>query len=160
MNDADRYRLHHGPSTTPRVRTGGTLRCEFRGAVIVTGLTDAPIRWPVGRRAGKGTRARTLVVYGRLADAIRRESNQAAFWWGVTAQTVTKWRKALGVEPTTEGTSRLRSAYAHEPAAVRARSKAHAKADDPERCAKIAASKRGRPRPRASSGRSGGRTWG
>jgi transposase-like protein len=39
------------------------------------------------------------------ADAIRRESNQAvAYWFGVSDQTVSKWRKALGVDMT--GTAR------------------------------------------------------
>jgi hypothetical protein len=57
----------------------------------------------VGQRQGKG--ARTLVVYGRLADAVRHESNQAvAYWWGVTPQTVTKWQN--GDRPCPSGGSR------------------------------------------------------
>ncbi len=79
---------------------------------------------------------------------MRRESAQAvAYWWGVTPQTVTRWRKALDVGPTTEGTHQLRSDYALEPAGTAARAKAHAKAADPERRAKIAAARRGKPRP-------------
>jgi hypothetical protein len=66
----------------------------------------------------------------------------------VTAQSVTKWRKAPGGGPVTEGTHRLKSENAMQPAIVAARAKAHAKARDPVRRAKIAAAKRGKPRPR------------
>jgi hypothetical protein len=65
----------------------------------------------------------------------------------VTGQTVTKWRKALDVSPTTEGTAHLRSEYSQEDAVVEGLRKAHAKARDPERRRKIAEAKRGKPRP-------------
>jgi hypothetical protein len=79
---------------------------------------------------------------------VRREAAQAvAFWWGITAQTVTKWRKALGVGATNEGTHRLHHDYFEEPWALEARAKGQAKAGDPVRRAKIAAAKRGKPRP-------------
>jgi hypothetical protein len=65
-------------------------------------------------------------------EAVRRESNIAvAHWWGVTGQTVTLWRKALDVAPTTEGTSGLRSEHAQTEAVVEGLMKAHAKARDP-----------------------------
>ena len=67
---------------------------------------------------------------------------------GITGQTVTKWRKALGVPETNEGTHRLRSEYTDEPWSIEARKKAHAKNGDPGRRAKIATAKRGKPRPR------------
>lgn len=55
------------------------------------------------------------MVFDALADAIRRESNQAVcHWFGVTAQTVSRWRNLLG-EKTTPGTSRLRREYCFEP---------------------------------------------
>jgi hypothetical protein len=116
-----------------------------RGEVTITGMTDAPIPWPIG----KGGRGRhSLVVYKGLARAVRRESEQAiCHWWGVRTTTVWKWRKALGIGPITEGTSRLYREYTKEPRAVEARAKAHAKARDPERCRKIAEAKRGKPRP-------------
>jgi hypothetical protein len=156
MTDTDRFRLLFGPYRLPRFRYGGTLRCELRGDLVVTGLTDAPVPCPVGRRPGRGGRGRSLVVCGDLARAVRRESAQAvAFHWGATAQTVTVWRRALGVGPTTEGKSRLRSGYAGEPWAQEARARAQARAGDPARRAKIAAAKRGRPRP-PHVGRPGG----
>jgi hypothetical protein len=94
-------------------------------------------------------RCPAIIVYGDLAKALKRESGQAvAYWWGVEQQTVWKWRKALGVVGVaTRGTSRLRSDYTKEPWAVEARAAAHAKAADPERREKIAAAKRGKPRP-------------
>jgi hypothetical protein len=79
---------------------------------------------------------------------VRRESAQAVgHWWEVCPETVWRWKKALGVGPTTEGTSRLHSAYSTGPWAVEALAKAQAKAGDPERRAKIAAAHRGKPRP-------------
>ena len=99
--------------------------------MCVVGLSAGPIPWPVGKRG----RGKALVLYGDLARAVRRESGVAvAHAWGVTAQTVTKWRRALGVPRATEGTSGLHRAYAAEPWAERARER-------------LAASRRGKPRP-------------
>jgi hypothetical protein len=84
-------------------------------------------------------------VYKGLAKAVRRESEVAvAHHWGVDEQTVGKWRKALGVGATTEGTSKLRSDYAQEPAVVAGLRKAQAKSGDPGRRAKLSAAMRGR----------------
>jgi hypothetical protein len=144
MDDAERFRLL-GKYRTPRFRIGRKVVCEVRGQVVITGMTDAPIPWPIA----KGGRGRhSLVVYKDLAEAIRRESNQAvAHWWGIDPQTVSKWRRLLGVERATEGTSRLHSDYTKEPWAVEAFAKAHSKVRDPERCRKIAESLRGKPKP-------------
>jgi hypothetical protein len=88
------------------------------------------------------------VLYADLARAVRRESAQAvAYWWGVGLTAVWKWRKALGVGPATEGTSRLHREGAHAPAVVQGLKKAQAKAQDPARRAKIAATLRGQPKP-------------
>ena len=146
MIDSDHYCLL-GTYRTPRVRLGRIVTCEARDCdAIVDGYSDARIPWPIGRR--RGTSARSLVVYGDLAEAVKRESNQAVcHWFGVTGQTVSKWRKALGVGLTNDGTHRLRSEYTAEPWAVEARATAHAKAGDPERRRKIAESKKGKPRP-------------
>jgi hypothetical protein len=92
MDEATRFRLL-GNYGTPRVRIGRIVRCQIRGEVKVVGFTDAPIPWP----QGKTRRHPAIIVYADLAKAIRRESEQAvAHWWGVDAQTVWKWRKALG----------------------------------------------------------------
>jgi hypothetical protein len=136
-----------GTYTTPKFKYGDAVMCEVRGEVLITGLTDAPIPWPVGKKPGG--RARTFVVYEGLAEAVRREAAAAiCAAWGVTPQTVTKWRKAMGVEQYTEGTTRLKSASASESEGVaKALEMAHLKDADPERRAKIAAAKRGKKRP-------------
>src|SRR5262249_34295628 len=121
------------------------------------------IPWPIGKRGrsrnslivfkdshrlqGLSSSSRTLIVFKDLAKAFRRESNQAvARWWGVTPQTVSKWRKALGVGFATEGTSQLHRETIEEPGdAMRALSAL--KARDPERRRKIAVARRGKPRP-------------
>jgi len=144
LNDAERFRLRFSPYRTPLFRNGARVNDLRVGRVRIAGISDARIPWPY-RKKGM---PKTLILYGDLAKAVRRESNQAvAFWWGVTPQTVTVWRKALDVPPTTAGTSKLRSAHFHEPWAKRAQQKAWAKARDPERRAKIAAARRGEPRP-------------
>jgi hypothetical protein len=61
---------------------------------------------------------------------------------------VSKLRKALAVPQSNEGTNRLLVAKNLTPQMDRARQKAWAKARDPERRAKIAASMRGKKRPR------------
>jgi hypothetical protein len=143
MDDAQRFRLL-GKYRAPRFRYGRKVLCEVRGEVVITGLTDAPIPWPLGKR-GRGRHS--LVVYKVLAKAIRRESNQAvARWWGVDVQTVSKWRRLLGVGIATEGTSRLhRETIEEHGEAMRALGVQ--KARDPARRRKIAAAKRGKPRP-------------
>src|SRR5687767_5786843 len=147
MNAADRFRLL-GTYTTPRVRLGTVLSCEHRdGDVVVVGYSDGKIPWTVGRRRDGGGRG--LVLYGLLVEAVRRESLVAVcHWFGVSRQTASRWRKALGVGFSTEGTFRLKSDYNQEPWAHAARKKAWAKARDPDRCRKIAQARRGKPRPK------------
>jgi hypothetical protein len=144
MEDTERFRLL-GKYRTPRFRTGQKVRCQVRGKLVITGMTDAPIPWPIA----KGGRGRhSLVVYKGLARAVRRESEQGiCYWWGVKTTTVWKWRKALGVPIATPGTSRLHSKCNKEQWAVAAPAKAQSKAGDPERRRKIAEARRGKPRP-------------
>jgi hypothetical protein len=145
MRQSDRFKLRYGPYRTPRFRYGSVVKCRVRGDVIIVGITNGRIPWPMGRKPGRGSRG--PVVYGDLLKALRQESGVAiCHWWGVTGQTVSYWRKALGIGPHTKGSRALRSAYWKEPWARDAVKKAWAKARDPERCAKIAAAKRGKPR--------------
>jgi hypothetical protein len=144
MEDAERFRLL-GKYRTPRFRIGRTVFCEVRGEMVITGMTDALIPWPVGK---KGRGRHSLIVFKDLAKAVRRESNQAvAHWWSVDQLTVTKWRKTLSVGIVTAGTHRLFCDYKKEPWAIEALAKAQSKARDPERRRKIAEARRGKPRP-------------
>jgi hypothetical protein len=71
--------------------------CDMRGQVEIVGLSSCRIPWPVGMRG----RATPLVLCGALAKAVRREATVAvAYWWGISARTVTLWRRAFGVGPT------------------------------------------------------------
>ncbi|HEV3146317.1 MAG TPA: hypothetical protein VGZ47_20690 [Gemmataceae bacterium] len=146
MTNADRFKFLFGPYL-PRFRYGDVVMDEGRDFdAIIVDITNARIPWPIGKR--KGGRDRSLLVYGGLAEAIRHESNQAIYYWfGITGQTVTKWRKALEVGTLNEGTCRLKRDYFHEPWARKMRRKASANASDPKRCAKIAAARRGKLRP-------------
>lgn len=144
------HTLIAGPYQTPKVRIGRTVLVdEVRGLDVVVGLTEARIPWPVGKP--KGVRAKSMVVYGGLERAVRRESNHAVcHWWGVTPQTVTKWRKALGVPRDNEGSRRVWSIQSNGPIRTAARAKAHRKSRnarlDAPRRARISAATRGKDR--------------
>lgn len=141
---ADRFKLHRGPYKTPRFRIGQIVVDQIRGEVTIVGVTDGRIPWPIG----KTKRAKTLVMFRGLAKALRAESATAiCHWWGVTEQTVTKWRKALGVSPDTLGSRRLKSAYASHPDFQHVLDAAHATLKDPARGAKISAALKGKPIP-------------
>jgi hypothetical protein len=68
MDDTERFRLL-SKLRTPRFRIGQTVRCAIRGEVTISGINDAPILWPIGKRGRSG---RSLVVYKDLLKAIRR----------------------------------------------------------------------------------------
>jgi hypothetical protein len=101
MEDAERFRLL-GKYRTPRLRVGQRVRCLVRGEMVITGMTDAPIPWPVGKQ-DRGRRS--LIVFKDLAKAIRRESSQAiCHWWRVSPGVVCKWRWALRIGAISAGT--------------------------------------------------------
>jgi hypothetical protein len=75
MDDSERSRLL-GTYKTPRFRIGQKVLCQVRGKVVITGMTEALIPWPIA----KGGRGRhSLVVYKDLLKALRRESNHLDF---------------------------------------------------------------------------------
>ena len=142
-----RHQLRYGSYATPRFRYGSTVTDACRGEVVIVAISNGRIPWPLGRVKGNPNRA--LIVYGVLARAVRREANQAVcFWWGVTAQTVSKWRKALGVAEQTEGDRAVRAEHSRRNWA-KVGPKFHAKAQDPERRKKIASARTGKPRPKS-----------
>jgi hypothetical protein len=136
--------LRYGPYASPRFRLGSTVADSVRGDVVIVALSDTRIPWPLGRVNGNSNRA--LILCGDLARAVRRESAQAiASWWGMTAQTVSKWRKALGVVGPTDGERELRAELGRRNW-KRVGPKLMSKSQDPKRRAKIVAAKIGKPR--------------
>jgi hypothetical protein len=94
--------LIRGPYTSPGLTPGEVVTCEVRGKVKASGMSDAPIPWPVS--TGRGRR-RLPIVTGDLSRAIRTESVWAvAYHWGVSRRTACRWRESLGVERHNPGT--------------------------------------------------------
>jgi hypothetical protein len=92
MHDVDRVKLL-GRYRTPRFRYGDVVTCEMRSDMKIVGLSNARIPWPKGRT---GKRSQALILYGALANAVRRESAVAvAYWFGGGKFTVWRWRKAI-----------------------------------------------------------------
>ncbi len=100
----DRTHLLYGPYRPPKARRGDRLFCEILGTVKVGGHHNAPVMWPWIAKSGR----HTLVLCGDLVRAVRSESEIAvAHHFGVVNATVRKWRRALGVGRSTEGTRQL-----------------------------------------------------
>jgi hypothetical protein len=59
-----------GSYATPAVRYGDTVTCALRGEVTLVGLREAPIPWPVGRKAGQ--RVKALVPYAGPGGAAKQ----------------------------------------------------------------------------------------
>lgn len=110
LPDDQRLQLLHGPYTPPATRVGKPITCVLRGKANVCGWSNGPIPWPV-IRAGHGGKG-AYAVTPELARAVRCESSAAIMHqWGVGLVTVTRWRKALGVEQFNEGTRKLWSLW-------------------------------------------------
>ena len=141
LSKSTRVRLQFGPYETPPIKLGAVVMDEARGPVTIVGLSKAPIPWPVLHARNH----RTIVLYGALAAAVRRESAVAvAYWWGVSRSTVNKWRRALGVPPINEGTRQLLRGYVDTPIFRRKQRKAWAAEWTPERRERLAAANRGK----------------
>lgn len=130
---------------TPKFRYGAVVFDEVRGEVEIVGLSDAPIPWPIGKRK----QGKSLVVYQDLAKAVRSESNATVCeLWGITPQTVTKWRKALGVERINAGTSQRLSQNMTPAKKAKMQARLRPTYRNPERNEKIRQARLGQPRPR------------
>jgi hypothetical protein len=98
VTDSDRHRLLHGPYTPPPLQCGDRTFCLYRDAeAVVTGWTNARIRWPKCRalscRGGSG-----LLVTEELQRAVLSESAEAlTYWFGVGSHAVWSWRKAFDI---------------------------------------------------------------
>jgi hypothetical protein len=114
--------------------------------VRITGVSAAPIPWPIAQTL-PNSRARSLVLYGDLIEAVKRESAGAVMhFWGVKANTLWTWRKALNVGQYTEGTRKCKS-ESFLPHAARGSEAARPTWGSEERRAKISAARKGKPRP-------------
>src|SRR4051794_39889389 len=103
-------KLLFGPYRPPRCKLGQVVQCQVRGDVPVKRVSAGRIPWPV--TCGKARGRPSLIVFGGLAEAVRAEAAIAvAYWWGVSPQTVSVWRKALGVPQVNTGTARLYHVY-------------------------------------------------
>jgi hypothetical protein len=88
--------LRFGPYLKPRCRLGQTAQCLIRGEVRVSGVSNGPLRWPIGEKDGD----HELIVYRSLAQAVRFETREAiAAHWGVPIETVTRWQRVLQSTP-------------------------------------------------------------
>ena len=114
MKAKDRVQFRAGPYKSPSIPIGTIISCESRDTdVIVVDYSDAKIPWPIGRRPRLG--AKSLIVFGDLAEAVKQESCLAvAQWFGVSTQTVKVWHRNLGVPAVNTGTRALYSDYFFE----------------------------------------------
>ncbi|HEY1378576.1 MAG TPA: hypothetical protein VGF55_17380 [Gemmataceae bacterium] len=144
MTDADRFRLLFGTYCAPRWRYGRVVMDDLRGEVTIVGMTAGRIPWPVGKRGP----AKAPVVAAGLARALRAESAQAvAHWWGLSAQTVCLYRRALGVPRSTAGSRRLWQINCREVITPEVQARAVRAANTPEANARKGAAQRGKPLP-------------
>jgi hypothetical protein len=106
----DRVRLLYGRYRTPKLRRGDRAFClDLDCTVVITGLSDVPISWPLCRPLDNRMGQPTLLLADDLARAVRNASALAImYWWRVKDRLVTRWRNALEVTRTNKrGTQRL-----------------------------------------------------
>jgi len=131
-----------GAYAPPVVGPDRCLTCERLGMIEIDGFSNALIPWPVVKRGGTPS----LVLCGDLIEAVRRESVCAVVhWWGVSANTVRIWRRALGVPRMTEGTTNLHREAIPDRFNEETQEKARKAVQTPETRAKMSASRKGKP---------------
>jgi len=142
LSDKNRYKLLH-KYRAPNYQWGQRVYCYSRKRVVEVGrYSDGPIYWPCVKKTGR----KSLILCDDLVKAVKVESEIAvAHWWGVSVNTVWKWRKALGVGQITTGTNRLYKEYKPEKLTDEITEKGREKARSPESRQKIGDSKRGKP---------------
>jgi hypothetical protein len=103
MTKRQKTKLRFGPYQPPSTRPGRRLFCQIAGTVTVGGYSDGKTPWPYAKHPGH-----PLILCGALLRAVRREAAIAvAHHWGVCKGTVRRWRRALDVPPSNEGTHEL-----------------------------------------------------
>ena len=89
----------------------------------------------------------SFVVYGELVRALTHETN---YHWGMTGQTVSKWRRILGFTGETPSALAINSERFKGVVGRKARRAGKPTLSSPERAAKISAAKSGVPRSEAT----------
>lgn len=106
--------LMGGPYKTPACREGGWVMDEVHGLVQVNGFSEGRLSWPTRKRPLGGPRA--LALTEELVRAIRLESAVAvSYWWGISTNTVRKFRRLLHVPRNTPGTIARHGVVAEPP---------------------------------------------
>lgn len=135
-------KLLYGPYLAPRIKPGDTLFDERFGLVITRGYSGARIPWPERAKTGRTS----LILCGDLVEAVKRESAEAIrYFFGVGAGTVWAWRKALGVDRMTEGTTAVYRDIMPDKLPPDVTARARREAATPESIEKIRKSKLGKP---------------
>lgn len=99
----EKVRFVGGPYAPPNVRVGAWLKCELRGLLQVGGFSNALIPWPTAVKHRK-----QLIVCRDLVKALKTESRLAVcFHFGISLQMVSQYRRRLGIERLTAGSTRL-----------------------------------------------------
>jgi len=92
-----------GPYSRANGRVGAWLKCELRGLLQVGSFSNALIPWPTAVKHRK-----QLIVCGDLVRALKTESCLAVcFHFGILPQMVSEYRRRLGIERLTAGSTRL-----------------------------------------------------
>lgn len=103
IEQEEKVRFVGGPYAPPLVPIGGWLKCQIRGMVQVGGYTNALIPWPVAVK-----HPRQMILCGDLLTALKTESRLAVcFHFGISPQSVSGYKKHLGIERLTAGGMRL-----------------------------------------------------
>jgi len=99
----EKVRFVGGPYVPPSVTVGGWLQCALHGLLQTGGYTNALIPWPVAVK-----HPRQMILCGDLVKALKTESRLAVcFHVGISPQMVSEYRRKLGIERLTPGSTRL-----------------------------------------------------
>ena len=113
-----------GSYKSPRFKVGQPLFDILRGDLVVIGVSEAPIAWPLGRSHPVCRPLPIMTV--ELVRAVRAESELAVMHhFGVSRWTVCRWRRALGVPRFNAGTQQLWRTLAESKLTPEARALAH-----------------------------------
>jgi hypothetical protein len=110
-----------GTYTPPAWRVGRRVFCRVRKSwCLVTSFTCGRIPWPRGQSVA-GNDVYGIVANADLERAVRTEPAKALrYWFGISAATIWRWRKAFGISATgTPGSAKMRSVLAVEQARKR-----------------------------------------